>query len=411
MSIGLNRLPQVERSEIATTIRNAGVSGAGGAGFPTYAKWERLGEVDYLLVNQQESEPNYYMDRWLAREHADELASFFDALLESVLDVIVIGAKQKDRDRWLTDLEAATGGEVYTPDELPLDPDEESGVVFAYTEDRYEYGMESVILRLVADVVMGKDLPMDHGWIVQNTETLYNIYRAIEHGETVTHKHLHVGGDVPRHRFLSAPIGTPATALLKAAGLSPPETGEDQRLLDGGPGWCFEIEVPPEQFGLRKRTNCLLVADEAVAEKNIRGEERVDIREPYDWDADHETEPTATLSPTYVRIPLITNPAFEGVVERSRPIVEPGDRVDQGEMIATPAGNDIGNTHHASVPGKVTHVTETHIQIQSEHPQRESTETDQLIYWTWCIECGTYVVMPDVSGDVTPKNYVCGDCR
>ncbi|MFB6300027.1 MAG: NADH dehydrogenase subunit [Halobacteriales archaeon] len=411
MSIGIEQLSQVERAEIATTIRNAGVSGAGGAGFPSYPKWERLDEVDYLLMNHQESEPNYYMDKWLGREYADEFASFFDALLDSVLEVIVIGAKEKDRDQWMRELETATEGTIYGPDDLPLNPDEESGVVFAYTDDRYEYGMETVILRLVADVVIGQDLPMDYGWIVHNTETLYNVYRTIEHGEPVTDKYLHVHGDGARHRFISAPVGTPATAVLKTAGLSATEIGEDQYLLDGGPGWCFKIEKSADEFGIRKRTNCLLVADAEVVEKNQRGNDRIDMRETRDWAGDHEIEPTTTLSPRYVRIPLITNPAFEGVVARSQPIVEPGERVTKGEMIATPSPDGISNTHHASIDGEVTEVTDSHIEIYADQPQRQKAETEQLVYWTWCIECGTYVIEPDLGDKDNYKNYVCKDCR
>lgn len=364
--MGLDRLTQVDGAEIATTIRDAGISGAGGAGFPAYAKWERIDEVDYLLVNHQESEPNYYMDKWLGREYADEFATLFDALLESVLDVIVIGAKEKDREKWMGELESAMGGQVYIPDDLPIDPEEESGVVFAYTDDQYEYGMETVILRLVADVVIGQDLPMDYGWIVHNTETLYNIYRAIEHGESVTDKYLHIDGDVPNHRFVSAPVGTSATAMLEASGLSPPDVGEDQWLLDGGPGWCFKIEESPEKFGIRKRTNCLLLEDAAVAEDNMRGNDRIDIREAIEWEGDHETEPTGSLSPAYVRVPLITNPAFEGIVAPSQPVVEPGDQVSKGEMIAQPAPDAISNAHHASVSGEVTDVSDTHIEIHTD---------------------------------------------
>lgn len=411
MSIGLDQLTQVEEAEIAVTIRNAGVSGAGGAGFPSYAKWERLDEVDYLLVNHQESEPNYYMDKWLGQAHADEFAALFDALLDSVLDLVVVCAKEKDRERWMAELETTTGGVVYGPDDLPLDPNDEAGVVFAYTDDKYEYGMETVLLRLVADVVIGKDLPMDFGWIVQNTETLYNIYRAIEHGEPVTDKYVHVDGDVPRPRFVSAPIGIPATDLLKVAGMASDDLGADQLLLNGGPGWCFKVDESPAKFGLPKATNGLLVADAAVVEENMRGNERVDIREPIDWDGDHETEPSATLSPTHVRIPLITNPAFEGVVTPSQPIVQPGDTVSRGEMIATPSSDGISNAHHASIDGQITEVSQMHIEIHSEQPREDVADAEHLIYWTWCIECGSYVVAPSLGDGWDLKHYVCRDCR
>lgn len=411
MSIGLDQLTQVEEAEITTTIRNAGVSGAGGAGFPSYAKWKRLNDVDYLLVNHQESEPNYYMDKWLGREHAEEFAALFDALLDSVIDVVVVCAKEKDRERWMGELETATGGPIYGPEDLPLDPDDETGVVFAYTDDQYEYGMETVLLRLVADVVIGKDLPMDFGWIVQNTETLFNIYRAIEHGESVTDKYLHVDGDVPRPRFVSVPIGTPATDLLHVAGMAADDLGPNQMLLDGGPGWCFNVEESPEKFGLPKSSNGLLVADATVVEEYMRGSDRVDIREPINWEGDHETEPSATLSPTYVRIPLITNPAFEGVVAPSQPIVQPGDTVSRGEMIATPSSDGISNAHHSSISGQVTEVSETHIEIHSEQPREETVETENMVYWTWCIECGSYVVGPTLGDGWDFKHYVCEDCR
>ncbi|MEF8757977.1 MAG: hypothetical protein V5A33_07045, partial [Halobacteriales archaeon] len=245
MSISLERLEQVEVPALATTLRNAGVSGAGGAGFPTYAKWKRLDEVRCLLVNHQESEPNYYIDKWLGKSRADDFATLFDALLGDALELIVVCGKEPNRDPWMNDLEEALDGTVYTPDQLPLDPGDESGVVFAYTDDQYEYGMESVLLRLVTGVVMGDDLPMDHGWIVQNTETMWNVFRTLERGDPVTRKFVHVDGNVPRHRFLEVPVGTPASALLEAAGRPPTDLRADETIADGGPGWCFRVNRAP----------------------------------------------------------------------------------------------------------------------------------------------------------------------
>lgn len=416
MSVSLQRLEQAASSELATTIRNAGVSGAGGAGFPSHAKWDRLDEVDHLLVNHQESEPNYYLDKWLGRERADEFATLFDALLDRAFETVVVGAKAKDRDEWMREFERVTDATVYLPDELPMDPDEASGVVFAYTEDRYEFGMESVLLRMVGDVVIGQDLPMDNGWIVQNTETLYNVLRAFRDGEATTHKYVHVGGNVPRHRFLRVPVGTPAAEVLEAAGRSPSDLGEGEILADGGPGWCFEIERSDE-FGVTKRTNCVLVLDAETAEENTLGSEgRINVISAYDWDDDHETEPTETLSPESVRIPLITNPAFEGVVAPSNPIVSPGDRVAEGEMIATPSSEGISNTQHASIDGEVVEVTDRYVEIRRESDDeakergRTAADIDRPLYWTWCQECGDYVTMPEWDRpDLT--EYVCQDCR
>lgn len=414
MSVTLSRLEQTPVSELTTTMRNAGIGGAGGAGFPTYAKWERAESVDSLLVNHQESEPNFFVDKWLGRTHTGALATLFDALLDRLFDVIVVGTKATDRNKYTSELEAATDATVYLPEELPID-DTETGVVFAYTEDRYEYGMESVLLRLVGDTVIGNDLPMDHGWIVQNTESLYNIYRSLTEGTPVTHKHLHVDGDVPRHRFLRAPIGTPATELLEAAGCSVAKLPEDAVLADGGPGWCFLIDEP-EQFGIRKRTNCLLLTDEETAKEHTLGEDRINLLGEYDRaEQEMETEPTATIEPDYVRIPMISNPAFEGVVQPSEPIVQTGDRVETGQMVATPSATGISIPHHASIDGTVRAVSERCVEIEAnDHGQagRATAETGTGIgYWTWCMACGSHVLPPldDPMLDLT--RYVCPDCR
>ena len=411
MSVTQQRLQQTELAEFPVTIRNAGVAGAGGAGFPSHAKWQRIEEVDHLLVNHQESEPNYYVDKWLGKEKADELATLFDALLDRAFETIVIGAKEKDRDEWMGGLESSTDGTVYGPEDLPLDPETESGVVFAYTDDTYQYGMESVLLNVVADVVVGSDLPMDHGWIVQNTETMYNVYGALEDATPVTRTYVHVDGKTPRHRFLEVPIGTPAAALLTAADLPPAHLDDDDVLLDGGPGWCFEIDRSVDAFGVRKRTNCVLVLDgETVAESTL-GNDRVNVLDEREWRASvDETEPTARLSPAYVRVPLITNPAFEGVVQPSEPIVESGETVSEGEMIARPAG-EISNAQHAPIDGEVTTVTDTHVEIHREHGRPGVAAVERVIYWTWCGDCGTYVVYPETAGNPDPTRYVCEDCR
>ncbi|NEU58263.1 NADH dehydrogenase subunit [Halorussus sp. MSC15.2] len=416
MSVTLQQLEQAELSDLATTLRNAGVSGAGGAGMPSYAKWDRIDEVDHLLVNHQESEPNYYIDKWLGREHADDFAALFDALVDRAFETVVVGAKAKDRDEWMREFEAATDATVYRPAELPVDPDEESGVVFAYTEDKYEYGMESVLLRMVGGEVIGQDLPMDHGWLVQNTETLYNIFRAFRDGEPTTHKFVHVGGNVPRHRFLEVPIGTPADEVLRAAGRSVSDLDVGELLADGGPGWCFEIENP-EGFGVTKRTNCVLVLDGDVVWENTLGSQgRINVISAYNWDGDHETQPTETLRPERVRIPLVTNPAFEGVVAPSEPIVSPGEQVGAGEMIATPGSDGISNTQHASIDGEVERVTSEYVEIRRDSgddtaPEvRTVAEVDRPLYWTWCRECGEYVSMIDWEGS-NPTEYVCHNCR
>ena len=414
MASALERLDEETVSELAVTVRNAGIAGAGGAGFPSYAKWERVDEMNALLVNHQESEPNYFIDKWLGNTRASDLAALFNALTDSVLDLVVIGAKAVDRDEWMQEFEAATSPTaIYEPADLPVDP-EETGIVFAYTEDKYEFGMENVLMHMIGDVVIGRELPMDFGWIVQNTETVCAIYDALFEGQSMTHKYVHLDGDLLDHRFLEVPIGTPASDLLTAGGLSADALPGDVVLADGGPGWCFEIEGSTDEFGVRKRTNCLLMLDEATVWDNTLGGGRIDVRKNRGWArGNHEIDPTEGLLPELVNIPLISNPAFMGIVTPSRPIVEPGDVVSEGEMIAVPAAKGISIPQHASIPGEVTKVTEDHIRIQrttSDSAVASVTpEVKGRLYWTWCMSCGEYVIPEATVED--PRSYLCSDCQ
>ncbi|WP_049935241.1 NADH dehydrogenase [Haloplanus natans] len=360
--MSLAQLGRLSTPEFATTIRDAGVAGAGGAGFPTHAKWRRLDDVDHLLVNHQESEPIYYMDRWLGRERAGAFAALFEALLDSAVETVVVAPKLKDRD-WTRPLEAVTDATVYLPDDLPVDADDESGVVFAYTEDRYKYGMESVLLNVVTGTVVGgDDLPMDRGWIVQNTETLRNVYRALDRGEPTTRTLVHVAGNVPRHRFLDVPIGTPAADLLDAAGRPLGSLSDAEVLLHGGPGWSFRTDGTPAEFRVSKRTNALMVLDAETVAANTYGGGRIDVLDACDWAGDdHETTPT-TLDPDGVGVPLVSNPSI-GPVSPGEPLVSPGDRVRRREQVAAP-GDGISNAHHAPIDGVVTDVHEARIDIR-----------------------------------------------
>lgn len=351
----------MKADELVEAIRSEGVAGAGGAGFPAYAKWKQLENVDYFLMNHQESEPGFYGDKWLGRTHPELFASLFDLLLDH-LDCVVIGAKATDRE-WCKPLEEATDATVYPPSELPVDPTTERGnIVFAYTPPKYSFSEEQMLLMAVARLDIGTDLPTDHGWLVHNTESTANIARALDDGTPVTHKLVHIYGETPRHRLLCAPVGTTVPNLLAAAGTDP-HILDKHLLADGGPGWCYAVDTP-ETFGVRKRTNALLVLDESLAREHEHEDGRINVREARDWGkpADHETTPM-TIEVDEVRVPLITNQAYTGLVNPSIPTVEVGDSVKKGERVARP-DDGISIPQHTPIDGAVTEITELHVIVE-----------------------------------------------
>ena len=355
----------LDPDEIPKQLYEAGVAGAGGAGFPSAAKWENLDDVHSLMVNHQESEPNYYADKWLAKEHAEEFADFFDTMLNAGLfERIVVGTKEKYRGEWTDEFEAACDADVYMQADLPADLDELEGVVFCYTGDTYDFSEEQVLLMVTVGERIGRDLPTDHGWLVHNTETLWNVRNALVDGTPVTRKYVHVDGDTERHRCLDIPLGTTAADLLEAADSPAASLPDGAALTDGGPGWSYRIEEPPEEFGTRKRTNAVLVLDEETVEEYTEQEGRINVLDERDWhDREHKTTP-ADLEPERVRIPLITNAAYEGLVAPSEPVVEPGDDISVGDVIAERVPGEISNNQHASIDSTVVDVTDTHIVLE-----------------------------------------------
>lgn len=355
---------------ISSQLQQAGISGAGGGGFPTYPKWRQLDSIDHLLVNHQESEANCYADKWIGRERADELADLFDFLLAGSLETVIIGAKLTDRE-WTEQLETVTNASVYFPEDLPLDPDNESGVVFGYTEDTYELGMENVLLQQVAGVVLGKDLPVDYGWIVQNTETLYNVYCALIDEDPMLEKYVHIdgyladGSRVP-HQMFKAPIGTSAEELLAAADINADTLSRDITLVDGGPGWCFKVHRPADRYGVTKHTNCLMLLDDELIEDNIYGNGRIDVRESLTWKRKNPATKPTSVDPDRVHIATVTNEKYDSEVVRSKPLVEFGDYVNRGEKVAEPQPDDRGFSvcHHATIDGVVSDVTPREIEIR-----------------------------------------------
>lgn len=345
---------------IKEKVRNGGVVGAGGAGFPTYAKWGRIDELKYLMINHQESEENCVVDKWTMKSHADEIANLLQELLvNSVVEKIVISAKEKDYD-WMKPLVKTVETEVHR--NLPKDIENiESDISILLTGDVYEYGMESLLLQKTVGTTIGKDLPMSKGWIVQNTETMYNIYKSLS--ETpVTHKLLHVDGYIDGQKraneMYRVPVGTPAIKLFEHAGYNLRNREENYTILDGGPGWSFRTTDNPV---VTKSTNCLIIVDDNIAKNNRYQNGRHDLRDLTDWSTRRNESPTK-LSPTSVSVPLEYARGIEAV-DSSVPSVSTDSNIKQGQKIAVGGSNGFSVPQHAPLDGEVRLVSDKNIVV------------------------------------------------
>lgn len=326
-------------SVFARAIREAGIVGAGGAGFPTYVKYQKATPI--LVVNGAESEPGYYSDKLLFREHAREFAELF-VFLEDIeaYERIIVGAEEVAKP-YMEELER-------------LAEDTEAFEV-VYFPRIYKYGQERALVKLLLDrEVPRKGIPPDVGATVNNNETLFNVYRAIIEGRPVTTKFLSVYGETPRHLCLEAPVGALAKDLVAHAGLPDPDLS--LLLFDGGPVLCDEVEDwTRAPYGIRKTTNGLMVVAPERAKTRAKSYPREDGPPP--------PERIENVEELVQRVRLALGGRFGAP---ARPEVEPGDRVRAGDRVAAAVPDKLSVPVHASIPGRVAEVTSEHIEIVRE---------------------------------------------
>ena len=352
-------------SSLSEILRQAGVSGAGGAGFPTYPKYEM--PLKILVTNAQESEPGYRCDKWLHETYPKDFAALYAYLLDWGVEKVLFGAKLKDRGSFEA-LEATTDGvflDCTGKNRHDLDAQEHS-VLFAYTDDRYAYGKEGALLLVTASAkIPAGERPNQHGFIVNNSETLFNILRAVRDGVPVTQKLVHVFGETPKHTFVRAPIGTPISVLLDDAGMSLATVeAKGFVLVDGGPGW-YEVIADPHTAVVTRRMNSVLVIDPAYRDPSGKDVLAKGPTPGYPKEDGPLVEAAPRdISPGKVVVPLIDNPAF-GIVNPAVVCVSVGQTVKPGDVVAQANLQGISIPAHASIAGVVTAVSTQGVEISA----------------------------------------------
>ena len=198
------------------TVKNAGIVGAGGAGFPTHVKLNA--KAEYFIVNAAECEPLIETDKYLCRTFADQIVEAITATAAHIgasRKVIALKGKYKEE---IASLKAAI-------DRAHADIEIFEMPTF------YPAGDEQTMVQMVTGrSVPERGLPLDVGAVVDNVGTMLNLYEAL-HGAPVTEKYLSVVGEVKEPIMLRVPIGTPVTECIAAA----QPTISDYAIILGGP--------------------------------------------------------------------------------------------------------------------------------------------------------------------------------
>lgn len=187
--------------ELAQLVKNNGVVGAGGAGFPTHVKLQS--KVEYLLVNGAECEPLMHKDRELMTHFAKDVVAGIELAREAVgASKTVIGIKEKNA-KAIAALQQAIDGKNIS---LHLFGD------FYPVGDEYE-----LVYGVTGRLIPPQGLPLDVGCVVNNVETFYNIYHAGQN-RPVTQTLITIAGMVKKPVTLFVPVGMLVRDVLELAG-------------------------------------------------------------------------------------------------------------------------------------------------------------------------------------------------
>ena len=180
-------------------VAQAGVVGAGGAGFPTHVKL--AAKADTVLINAAECEPLLYKDKEVLRNHADAVIDGLAAAVELVgAEKGIIGIKGKYTDV----IELLKPKLAANMDIWPL-------------ADAYPSGDEFILVYdVLGRVIPPGGIPLAVGAVVLNVETAANVSASIE--RPVTEKFVSVAGAVAQPCTLRVPVGITLAECVAAAG-------------------------------------------------------------------------------------------------------------------------------------------------------------------------------------------------
>ena len=234
-------------------IKDAGIVGVGGAGFPTGIKFSTQIPGGYLIANAAECEP---------------ILGHNVKFMEEQPEVLVRGMK------YIMELTGAKEGYIaiktkYRKALLALGKacKNEPNISIKILPNMYPAGDERVIVRETLGVVLQPgQLPLEANAIVSNVETIKHVVNAIEDDKPLIDKDLTVGGRVQNPSiFLDVPIGLPINVFIERAGGYINPHGE---IVRGGP---FTGRPAQEDEPINKTTGGLLVAMPYPQEKEKVG--------------------------------------------------------------------------------------------------------------------------------------------
>lgn len=239
----------IEPSELVEHIRQAGISGMGGAGFPTAVKLAPRSPVHTLILNGTECEPYITADDMLMRERAEKVLSGAEILMHLL-----------KTERCLIGIEDNKPEAIQAVRKALAESNKQHTIKVVVFPTKYPSGGEKQLIQILTgqEVPSGK-LPADLGIVVQNVGTAAAVHDAVLEGKPLISRVTTMTGEaLSNPGNLEVLLGTSARDLLQAAGVNERQLST---LVMGGPMMGFtldNLDVP-----VIKTSNCLIAGTQA----------------------------------------------------------------------------------------------------------------------------------------------------
>lgn len=186
---------------IADCLKDGGVVGSGGAGFPTHVKAGST--VEYVIANGAECEPLLHKDFEVMANFPEQVVAGLKILMAATgAPQGIIGIKEKNK-KAVEAIRSAIGS---------------ANITIHLLGDFYPSGDEYILVyEATGRLIPPQGIPLDVGVVVNNVETLYNVAAAFQ-GQPVTEKFITVAGAVNHPITCTVPIGTSFRDVIELAG-------------------------------------------------------------------------------------------------------------------------------------------------------------------------------------------------
>ena len=225
------------KEEFIELLKENGIVGLGGAGFPTYVKYESS-KIKTLIVNAVECESFITADYVIIKNKIEEILEVIDAILEiNKIDEAIIAIKKDN-----VELKQLFDNFIGTYLKMKVN------VVPNY----YPVGWERQLIKEITNKTYDK-LPSECGIIVNNISTIYSIYEALKYNKPLIDRIITVyNQDTFEGKNISVKIGTPVSYFLDTK----------YKIISGGPMMGQEVD---EDLVISGNINCLLLTKQDLS--------------------------------------------------------------------------------------------------------------------------------------------------